>query len=108
MGSPKLGSESRPSHLHLELGSSSSNYRLIRPDTRRSHPSLSPAAALPFPAGPAFALLLPRGGALRADEHGFGQVPHDQLDRADAVVVAGNRQIDQIRIAVGIDQATTW
>src|SRR5689334_11209354 len=49
------------------------------------------------------AFLLHGGGALGTDKACFGQVPHDQLDRADAVVVAGNRQIDEIGIAVGID-----
>ncbi len=33
-----------------------------------------------------------------------GQHLHDQLDRAHAVVVARDRQIDQVRIAVGVDQ----
>ncbi len=39
-----------------------------------------------------------------AGNHGVGKVLHDQLDAADPVVVAGNRQIDVARITVGIDQ----
>src|SRR3954465_8909424 len=43
------------------------------------------------------------GGALAADEDRLGQVPGDQLDAPNAVVVAGDRQIDEVGIAVGID-----
>ena len=42
------------------------------------------------------------GGA--AFENGVGDSSQNQLDRANTVVVAGNRQIDRVRIAVGIDQ----
>src|SRR5262245_36121124 len=45
-----------------------------------------------------------RGGRLRTDQNCLGQVPHDQLNRANAVVVAGDGQIDQIGVAVGVDQ----
>ena len=45
-----------------------------------------------------------RSNLAPSDVVGLGQVPHDQLDRADAVVVAGNRQIDQVGIAIGVDQ----
>src|SRR5262249_27481105 len=34
----------------------------------------------------------------------IGQLAQDDLDRADAVVVAGDRQIDRVRVAVGVDQ----
>ena len=36
--------------------------------------------------------------------NGIRQVPHDLFDRADTVVVARNRQVDHVRIAIGIDQ----
>src|SRR5690348_6644789 len=35
----------------------------------------------------------------------IGQLLHDQLDRANAVVIARDRQIHRIRIAVGVDQS---
>ena len=48
--------------------------------------------------------LLHLAGRGPARQNRIGQVMQDQLDRADAVVVAGDRQIDIIRIRVGIDQ----
>ena len=48
-------------------------------------------------------LLLPRDFGL-AFQDGVGQILRDQFDRPNPVVVAGNRQIDRIGIAVGVDQ----
>jgi len=44
------------------------------------------------------------GGVVFAIEHGVGQFLKDNFDRANAVVVAGNGQIDFIGVAIGIDQ----
>src|SRR5205085_5912529 len=43
-----------------------------------------------------------RRGAALAD--GVGHLAQDQLDGADAVVVAGDRQVHRVRVAVGVDQ----
>src|SRR6185369_6347434 len=53
-----------------------------------------------------FRLVLPTSGSgtLAADEDGFRQMPGDELDAADAVVVAGNGEVHQVRVAVRIDQ----
>jgi hypothetical protein len=39
-----------------------------------------------------------------AFEDGVGQLGQHQLDRANAVVVAGNRQVHRIGIAIGVDE----
>ena len=49
-------------------------------------------------------LLLRLAGLVLAGNHGVGQELHDQLDRANAVVIARNGQIDLVRIAIGVDQ----
>src|SRR5438045_7714654 len=38
-----------------------------------------------------------------AFDRGLGQLVDDQLDRAHGVVVAGDRQVDQVWVAVGVD-----
>ena len=57
-----------------------------------------------LPPPPSACVLLHLAGGGLARQHGVGQQLHDQLDRADAVVVAGDRQIHLVRIAVGVDQ----
>src|SRR5436190_7806740 len=60
------------------------------------------ATASAWPAGAFFALGFAAAGL--AVDRGVGELFHDELDRAHRVVVARNRKVDQVRIAVGIDQ----
>src|SRR3990172_3279821 len=49
-------------------------------------------------------LLFHFGDVGPAFDNRVGQVPNDQLDRPNAIVIAGNWQIDRVRVAVGVDQ----
>jgi hypothetical protein len=57
---------------------------------------------------PIFAAFISRRSNVRSQgttfQNGVGQILHDQLDGTHAVVVAGDRQVNGVRVAVGIEQ----
>ena len=112
LGSSALGRFGRPSR-GANAGASNTARTTTRTATRRIASALATAAtvtaAIASTLTLALAVKLARRGFRRSERLAFtdrvGQSLQEKLDRSHAVVVAGDRQVDEVGVAIRIEQS---